>query len=112
MEHFCGLLLPCIKSCWFLYANIDSYVTAVAKHSQIKNQYGLHQELMLKAPQLAQSPGQFVTAECMVGYLLKLGCHLLINSKSYMCPSPTMSPQTKTLSWPCQQNCYLPFNML
>ena len=110
MERFCSILLPCIKNHRFPYANIDSYVTAVAQLSQIKNQYGLHQELTLKAPQLAQSPGQFSTAECMVQYLLKLGCHLLISSRSYMCPSLTTSAQTKTLSWPCQQNCYLPIN--
>ena len=70
MERFCGLLLPCIKSRRFPYANIDSYVTAVAQLSQIKNRYNLHEELALKPAPSAAAQGQFSTAECKLMYFV------------------------------------------
>jgi hypothetical protein len=45
MERFCGKLLCCIKSWRHPFANIDSYITAVAQLDQIKNCYNAHERL-------------------------------------------------------------------
>ncbi|KZP03937.1 hypothetical protein FIBSPDRAFT_659951, partial [Athelia psychrophila] len=39
MEHFCGSLLPVIKSRRFPYASIDRYVVAAAQLTQVKMCY-------------------------------------------------------------------------
>ena len=50
MERFCGKLLHCIKSRRYPFANLDSYITAVAQLNQIKNRYNAHQQLALLPP--------------------------------------------------------------
>ncbi|KAF8955921.1 hypothetical protein BDZ97DRAFT_1854368 [Flammula alnicola] len=55
MERFCGHLLRCIKSRRHPFANIDSYVTAVAQLDQIKNRYNVHDQLALLPPKEGNS---------------------------------------------------------
>ena len=50
MEHFCGKLLRSIKSRRHPFANIDSYITAVAQLTQIENRYNAHHLLALLPP--------------------------------------------------------------
>lgn len=64
MERFCGLLLPCIKSRRFPYANIDSHVVATAQISQIKNRYGLQEELSLRPPRAEILRGALSVPAC------------------------------------------------
>jgi hypothetical protein len=47
MERFCGHLLRCIKNRCYPFANIDSYITAVAQLDQIKNQFNAHEDLAI-----------------------------------------------------------------
>ena len=50
MEHYCGELLPNIKSRHHLYKSLDHYVTIWAHLMQIKLLYNLHDELSLQPP--------------------------------------------------------------
>lgn len=63
MERFCGKLLRCVKSRRHPFANIDSYITAVAQIDTIKNRYNAHRELSL-LPQKEGNSREFSFAEC------------------------------------------------
>lgn len=63
MERFCGKLLRCIKSRRHPFANIDSYITAVAQLDQIKNRYQAHTQLAL-LPQKEVNSREFSFDEC------------------------------------------------
>jgi hypothetical protein len=63
MERFCGKLLRCIKSRRRPFANIDSYITAVAQLDQIKNCYNAHDQLAL-LPQRGPNSRELTIEEC------------------------------------------------
>ena len=48
MEHFCGKLQGCIKSCQYPYTNLDTYIFSDAQLSIIKNKYNLHKTLIFR----------------------------------------------------------------
>lgn len=73
MERFCGKLLRCIKSRRHPFANIDSYVTAVAQLDQIKNRFNAHNDLAL-LPQKKDSSWEFKFEECN----LFITCSLMV----------------------------------
>jgi hypothetical protein len=63
MERFCGKLLRSIKSRRHPFANLDSYITAVAQLDQIKNRYNAHEELAL-LPKKDANSREFAFDEC------------------------------------------------
>ncbi|KAF9472876.1 hypothetical protein BDN70DRAFT_818022 [Pholiota conissans] len=58
MERFCGLISRHINSHRFPFANIDSYVTAIAQLDQIKLRYNAYDQLSL-VPEDAENSREF-----------------------------------------------------
>ena len=83
MERFCGKLLRCIKSRRHPFANIDSYITAVAQLDQIKNRYNAHNQLDL-LPQKVGNSREFAFEECKCfcpcSKLVIIHAHIYIHS--------------------------------
>ena len=65
MEWFCGRLLPEIHSRHHSFSNIDNFVVASAKLSQIKIVYNLDEELSLCPRKAEVLHGSFSHPSCM-----------------------------------------------
>ena len=65
-ERFCGRLLPEIRSRRHPFSNIDNYVVASAKLSQIKIMYNLDDELSLRPKKAEALRGSFSHPSCML----------------------------------------------
>jgi hypothetical protein len=63
-ERFCGRLLPEIRSRRHPFSNIDNFVVASAKLSQIKIMYNLDQELSLRPKKAEVLRGSFSHPSC------------------------------------------------
>ena len=63
-ERFCGRLLPQIRSRRHPFSNIDNFVVASAKLSQIKIVYNLDEELSLRPKKSEALPGSFSHPSC------------------------------------------------
>ena len=99
MKCFCGKLLHCIKIHHHPFANIDSYVTAVAQLDQIKNHYNAHKDLALLPPN-KESSWEFRIEECnFFLYILAQGLSVLIvliDPTSVLCfPHQKIPPSQK-----------------
>ena len=102
MERFCGKLLRCIKSRRHPFANIDSYITAVAQLDQIKNRYNAHKDLALLPPN-KESSWEFRIEECnFFLYILAQGLSVLI----------ILIDPTSVLCFPRQKNPTIPEGLL
>ena len=66
MEHYCGSLIPAIRSRWFPFPSIDRYITEVAQLTQVKMYHRLHDVLALR-PSKPGIAGRFSDKAC--GYL-------------------------------------------
>jgi hypothetical protein len=64
-EWFCGRLLPEIRSRRHPFTNIDNFVVASAKLSQIKIVYNLDEELSLLPKKAEVLRGSFSHPSCM-----------------------------------------------
>ena len=64
-ERFCGRLLPEIRSRRHPFSNIDNFVVASAKLSQIKIVYNLDEELSLRPKKAEVLRGSFSHPSCM-----------------------------------------------
>ena len=64
-ERFCGRLLPQIHSRRHPFSNIDNFVVASAKLSQIKIVYNLDEELSLRPKRADVIRGSFSHPSCM-----------------------------------------------
>jgi hypothetical protein len=65
-EWFCGRLLPHIHSQRHPFSNIDNFVVASAKSSQIKIMYNLDEKLSLYPKNLEALHGSFSHPSCML----------------------------------------------
>jgi hypothetical protein len=63
-ERFCGRLLPHIRSRRHPFSNIDNFVVASAKLSQIKIMYNLDEELSLRPKNAEALRGSFSHPSC------------------------------------------------
>jgi hypothetical protein len=63
-ERFCGRLLPQIHSRRHPFSNIDNFVIASAKLSQIKIMYNLDEELSLRPKKAEVIRGSFSHPSC------------------------------------------------
>ena len=63
-ERFCGRLLPEIRSRRHPFSNIDNFVVASAKLSQIKIMYNLDEELSLRPKKAEVLRGSFSHPSC------------------------------------------------
>jgi hypothetical protein len=64
-ERFCGRLLPEIRSRRHPFSNIDNFIVASAKLSQIKIMYNLDEELSLRPKKAEVLRGSFAHPSCM-----------------------------------------------
>lgn len=65
-ERFCGRLLPEIRSRRHPFSNVDNFIVASAKLSQIKIAYDLDEELSLRPKKAEMLRGSFSHPSCML----------------------------------------------
>jgi hypothetical protein len=90
-ERFCGRLLPEIRSRRHPFSNIDNFVVASAKLSQIKIVYNLDEELSLRPKKAEVLRGSFSHPSCT-----STSCH----SNSFSYRHPILRPQICSPSTP------------